>query len=201
LLAAGLPGLEPEGIVIYEIGRDCSYLEENAYCTGDGVLKPLGMFTASNDGIGTTRDYVGSNTATALHPDTLIKARYKLKPQYRKSKSCGWLFHRDALGQIMAFKDGNGQYVFRYSEQAGTPDTVHGINVYESEFVPNTFTTGLYVGLLGDLSQYWVAEMLGVTIQRRIETYAGTNQDGFLYRRKLDGQPMLGEAFVRLQLG
>jgi hypothetical protein len=48
--------------------------------------------------------------------------------------------------------------------------------------------------------QYWIAEALMLDVQRLIESYASTNQDAFLYRRKVDGMPILGEAFVRLKM-
>src|SRR5690606_19083489 len=56
---------------------------EKAYMTGDGNQKPLGLFVASNDGIPTSRDVVGSNTTTAIKADTLIDALYSLKEAYQ----------------------------------------------------------------------------------------------------------------------
>ena len=49
-----------------------------------------------------------------------------------------------------------------------------------SEFVPNTFTTGLFVGIVGDWSTYWIADALDMTVQRLIELYAEANQTGFI---------------------
>ncbi len=72
--------------------------------------------------------------------------------------------------------------------------------MYESEYAPNTFTTGLYVGLLGDLSYYWIADALSMTVQRLEELYAATNQVGFIGRLETDGMPVLEEAFVRVKL-
>ena len=69
-----------------------------------------------------------------------------------------------------------------------------------SEYAPNTFTTGLYVGLLGDFSHYWIADALEMTVQRLVELYAGTNQTGFIGRLETDGAPVLEEAFARVKL-
>lgn len=69
-----------------------------------------------------------------------------------------------------------------------------------SEFAPNTFTTGLYVGLIGDLKKYWIAEVPNILIQRLNERYADTNEVGFLGRMFLDSSPVLEEAFARLKL-
>ena len=41
-----------------------------------------------------------------------------------------------------------------------------------SEWAPSTFTTGQYVGLLGDFRHYWIADALSMQIQRLNELYA-----------------------------
>jgi HK97 family phage major capsid protein len=81
------------------------------------------------------------------------------------------------------------------------PDMLLGHPVDESEYVPNTFTTGLYVGALCNWSNYWIAELQGVELQRLVELYAGTSQIGFIGRMYADGAPVLAESFVRVKLG
>jgi HK97 family phage major capsid protein len=75
------------------------------------------------------------------------------------------------------------------------------VPVLVSEYAPNTFTTGLYLGLIGDLSYYWIADNMSMQIQRLVELGALTNQDYFIGRMKLDGMPVLEKAFVRVTLG
>lgn len=74
-----------------------------------------------------------------------------------------------------------------------------GLPVLMSEYVPSTYTTGLYVGMLADFSQYWIADNLNMTVQRLVELYAESNQIGFIGRMEVDGMPVLAEAFVRLK--
>ena len=82
----------------------------------------------------------------------------------------------------------------------GAPDRLLGFPALISEYAPNTFTTGLYVGILGAFQNYWIAEALGVQIQRLDELYAETNQVGFIMRSEIDGMPVLEEAFARVTL-
>lgn len=171
---------------------------ENAYLNGLGVGQPLGVFVASNDGIGTARDVSTGNTTTELRFDGLINAKYTLKQQYWPRAR--WMFHRDGVKQIATLKDGNGQYLWRESVRVGEPDRVLGFPVFMSEYAPNTFTTGLYVGILGDFSFYWIADALSMELQRLDELYAATNQVGFIGRLESDGMPVLAEAFVRVKL-
>jgi len=70
-----------------------------------------------------------------------------------------------------------------------------------SEYCPNTFTSGLYVGIIGDFKNYWIADALSMRIQRLNELYSLTNQVGFVGRLESDGMPVLEEAFARIQLG
>ena len=172
--------------------------EEKAFLTGSGSGQPLGIFTASSDGISTSRDVSTGNETTSIKFDGLIEAKYTLKGNYwAKAK---WIFHRDALKQISKLKDGDGQYIWQQSVQVGQPDKLLGFPLMMSEYVPNTFTTGQYVGALGDFSFYWIVDALDMTIQRLVELYAASNQTGFIGRLECDGMPVLEEAFVRVKL-
>lgn len=187
-----------EGLVRDRLGYKFSVTMENAYLNGSGSNQPLGVFTASDDGIGTDRDVSTGNTTTEIRFDGLIEAKYALKPQYWPRAK--WLFHRDGVKQVAKLKDGEGQYLWRESVRVGEPDRVLGLPVFMSEYVPNTFSTGLYVGILGDFTYYWIADALDMDMQRLDELYAATNQVGFVGRMESDGMPVLAEAFVRVKL-
>ena len=187
-----------EDLVIGRLGYKFGVVMENAYLNGSGTEQPLGVFTASGDGISTGRDVSTGNTATEMRFDGLIEAKYTLKTQYWAAAR--WLFHRDGVKQIAKLKDSNGQYLWRESVRVGEPDRVLSFPVFMSEYAPNTFTTGLYVGILGNFSYYWIADALDMEFQRLVELYAATNQVGFIGRMESDGMPVLEEAFVRVQL-
>lgn len=187
-----------EDLVIQRLSYKFGVVMENAYLNGDGSNEPLGVFTASDDGISTGRDVSTGNTTTEIRFDGLIEAKYRLKTQYWPAVR--WMFHRDGVKQIAKLKDGNGQYLWRESVRVGEPDRVLGFPVFMSEYAPNTFTAGLYVGILGNFSYYWIADALDMEFQRLVELYAATNQVGFIGRMESDGMPVLEEAFVRVKL-
>jgi HK97 family phage major capsid protein len=172
---------------------------ENAYLNVDGLHKPLGVFTADADGINTDRDVSTGNTDSSIKADGLIEAKYKLKQQYMPKAR--WVFHRDAVKQIRKLKDGAGQYLWQPGITADKLDEILGIPIIVSEYAPSTFTTGKYVGILGDFSYYWIADALDMQVQRLVELYATTNQVGYIARFETDGMPVLSEAFVRVTLG
>lgn len=172
---------------------------EKGYLTGTGAGQPLGVFTASNDGIPTGRDVSTGNTSTSMTFDGLKEAKYSLKGQYRNKAN--WMFHRDGVKQIDKLKDGEGRYIWQPSVVAGQPDRLLNLPLIESEYAPNTFTTGLYTGILGDFSNYWIVDSLSMNLKVAMELFIATNQIGYFIMFEGDGAPVLGEAFARVKLG
>jgi len=187
-----------EGLVRMRLAYKFGITQERGFMTGTGDQQPLGVFVASSDGISTSRDVSTGNTTTAIKFDGLKEAKYTLKGQYWPRAR--WTFHRDALKQLSKEKDGEGRYIWAESVRVGEPDRLLNMPVIMSEYAPNTFTTGLYVGILGDFMQYWIVDALTFELQMLMELYAETNQVGLIGRLESDGMPVLEEAFVRVTL-
>lgn len=187
-----------EQLVAQRLAYKFAVPQEKAFMTGTGAAQPLGLFTASPQGISTGRDVSTGNTTTEVTMDGLIEVKYSLKSGYLKNAQ--WIFHRDAIKKISKLKDGEGQYLWQPSTQQGQPDLLLGHPLNMSEYAPNTFTTGLYVGIFGDFSYYWIAESLAFQMKMLHELYAETNQVGFIGRTEIDAMPVLEEAFSRVAL-
>jgi HK97 family phage major capsid protein len=189
-----------DGLVRNRLGFKFAVTMEKAYLTGNGAQQPLGVMTASANGISTGQDMATDNTTTAITADGLINAKYNLASQYLMSANLNWIFHRTAVRNIRKLKDGNGQYLWS-AGLSGTPDTILDTPYFMSEYQSSTFTAALYVGIIGDFSWYWIADALQFRLQRLNELYAATNQVGFIGRLESDGLPVLEEAFTRVQIG
>jgi HK97 family phage major capsid protein len=188
-----------DALVRAEIAEEVGAALETAYMTGAGATGPLGLFVASADGINTDRDVSTGNTSTEIKFDGLLEAKYKVKAAYQPG--CEWIFHRDAVKQLAKLKNSDGQYVWQASVVLGTPDLLLGKPVNMSEYAPSTFTTGLYVGIYGDLKNYWIVDSMNLEIQVLTELYARTNQNDYVSRLETDGAPVLSAAFARIKLG
>lgn len=188
-----------DALIRAEIAEEMGKNLETAYMSGSGAGQPLGLFTASNDGIGTARDVSTGNTATEVKFDGLMEAKYAIKAQYRPGAE--WIFHRDGIKKIAKLKDSNGQYIWQPSVVVNAPDMLLGHPVNESEYAPSTFTTGLYVGIFGNLKNYWIVDSLAMEIQVLMELYARTNQADYITRIETDGAPVVANAFARVKLG
>jgi HK97 family phage major capsid protein len=187
-----------ENIAIERMQYKAGGTMEKAYFTGTGAKQPLGFYTASDMGIPTSRDVSTGNNATSLTFAGLRAAKYGMKSKYwRESK---WLFHQDAIKQLAALEDDLGYPMLSEGVAVGEPDTLSGIPYYMSEFNPNTFTTGQYVGILGAFRYYHIADSLTMTIQRVVELYSRSAQTGFHFELYTDGMPVLAEAFTRVKL-
>lgn len=197
--------IDPMGTLMQRLAYKFSITEEKAYLLGDGVQKALGVFVPSTDGIPTSRDVAIGNTTTNITMDGLIAAKYSLKAGYLNNAA--WMFHRDGVRRAAQLRDdsgataGTGQYLWQPSTQLGQPDRLLNVPVVMSEYVPNVFTTGKYVGIIGDFSFYNIADALDMQIQRLSELFAMKNQTGVIMRRETDGMPALSEAFARVKLG
>lgn len=186
------------GVVLDELRRVIGVTLEKAYMTGNGSGKPLGIFTASNDGVPTTQDVAAANATSFVFED-FIDLKYKLKGQYHNRAQ--WIMHRDLVKAVAKIKDLDGQYIWQPSAQAGQPDRLLGSPVNMSEFAPNTYTAGLYAAVYGDFDFYWICDADALYLQVLNELYATTNQVGYLFQYFGDGAPVVGEAFARLKMG
>lgn len=172
--------------------------QEKAMMTGTGATGPLGVFTASNDGIPTSRDVSTGNTTTAITADGLIEAKHAIKSQYWPRLR--WQFSREAIKQIRKLKLGDGQYIWQAGISDDLPARLLDVPYIVNEYVPSTFTTGQYVGIIGDFSYVWIADAMDMEMQVLSEYYATTNQTGYILRMEMDAQPVMPEAFARVKL-
>jgi HK97 family phage major capsid protein len=188
-----------ERIVQDRLGYKFGVVQENNFLQGDGDKKPLGMFTASDNGITTARDVVAAS-ATALQGDDFVNMYYSIKPQYMMSQRARWIMHRDVLKLLRKAKTSDGQYLWQPGLQTTNPRTILDVPYVVSEYAPNTVTTGEYVAVLGDMAFYWIAESMQLQIQVFIEKF-GPKFTAYAAETAVDGMPVLSEAFARLKMG
>lgn len=195
--------IDPEALVRDRLSYKQAVTEEKAYLLGDGVDKPLGVFTPSIDGIPTARDTTAAGS-TAVIGDDFIDAKHDMKTQYWNRAA--WVIHRDTVRRVRKLKDSTNNYIWSpglgpgAGLTGGNPNTIVDCPYYVSEFAPNTFTTGKYVAVLGDFKYYWIVDALSMEIQVLDQLYAETNQMGYIARFESDAMPVLEEAFRRLKL-
>ena len=150
-----------------EFARRIGAAEEEAFFTGNGTGKPLGILAAT----GGAEAGVTAAAADKISMDEVIDLFYSLRAPYRRNAV--FIMNDATVKALRKLKDGQGQYLWQPSITAGTPDTILNRPVYTSGFMP-TLATGNKTILFGDLGYYWVADREGRSFKRLNELYAPT---------------------------
>jgi len=182
-----------ESYIAKEFARRIGAKEEEAFFVGDGTGKPTGIFNATG---GATLG-VTTASATAVTLDEVMDLFYSLKSPYRRNAV--FFMNDSTVKAIRKLKDGNGQYLWQPSVQAGQPDTILNRPVKTSAFVPTIAATAKTIAF-GDFGYYWVADRQGRSFQRLNELFAATGQVGFKATQRVDGKLILPEAIKVLQM-
>lgn len=170
-----------------EFARRIGAAEEEAFFTGDGSGKPLGILAAT----GGAQNGVTAASATTLSFDEVMDLYYSLRAPYRRSSV--FIMNDSTVKLLRKLKNGNGDYIWQPSVTANTPDTILNRPVYTSSYMPAA-EAGAKSILFGDLGYYWVADREGRSFKRLNELYATTGQVGFLASQRVDGKLILPEA-------
>lgn len=181
-----------EAYISREFARRIGNKEEEAFFTGDGTGKPLGVLAET----GGAEVGVTAAAAAAFTADEIFDLFYSLKAPYRRSAV--FVMNDASVKALRKLKDNNGQYLWQPSLTAGAPDTLLNRPVYTSAFMP-ALAAGAKSILFGDLSYYWVADRQGRSFRRLGELYAPTGQVGFLATQRVDGRLILPEAMKVMQ--
>lgn len=175
-----------------EFARRIGAAEEEAFFTGNGTGRPLGILAET----GGAQVGVTGAKADAVTFDEVMDLFYSLRSPYRRNAV--FIMNDATVKALRKLKNGNGDYIWQPSVTAATPDTILNRPVYTSGFMP-TLATGNKTILFGDLGYYWVADREGRSFKRLNELYAPTGQVGFLASQRVDGKLILSEAVKVLQ--
>lgn len=132
-------------------------LEEAAFATGSGTGQPKGVITAAVAASKTVNTAaVGTFAAGDVYkPFDAVPDRYYANASVVCNKSIGL--------KIRQFDTAGGSS-FWANLGGGTPEMLLGRSYRESSSMSNTVATGNKVMLVGDLSQYYIADRLGTVM-------------------------------------
>lgn len=148
------------------------------WTTGSGSATPNGIVTGSALG-------VTAASATAITMDELIELQHSVDPAYRQS--AGFMLHDDVASHIRRLKDGDGNYLWQSSNQAGQPALLLGSPVTINNSMASTIESGAKSVLFGQLSSYKVRIVVGIRFRQLNERFAESDQVGFISFIEIDG--------------
>lgn len=181
-----------EAEVASDFAEEFGLLEGGAFISGNGVKKPMGLMSAA----GITE--VISGGATSITADALINLMYDLPAFYRNQGA--WMGNGTTIAAIRKLKDGQGNYLWQPSYQAGQPETLLGRPIVEAVDMPD-IAAGTYPLAFGDFKRaYRIYDRVAMSILRDPYTQATAGKVRFHARRRVGGDIVMAEALRKLKV-
>lgn len=181
-----------EAEIAMDAAEEAGRLEGAAFVNGDGVKAPMGFM--QDTGVSFTANGHASN----LSSDALITLMYAMPAAYRNAGT--WMMNGTTLATIRKLKDGQGNYLWQPSYQAGQPETVLGRPVVEAPDMPDIGADAFPV-VFGDFGRaYRIYDRLAVSVLRDPYSIATTGKVRFHFRRRTGGGVVLAEAIRKLKM-
>lgn len=141
--------------------------------TGHANVQPEGILNSN----------VGTLDAGEITADEFIKLEYEVPAQYRRRGS--YVVHSKTELALRLLKNGDGQYLWQPSIQAGKPNSFNGRPIYTQDDIDEG--TGK-VAVFGDFkSGYRILNRNGGSIKRLEEKFIEQGLIGFRYKRRVGG--------------
>ena len=136
--------------------------------------------------------------ATNLNADQLIKLMYALPGIYRNRGT--WVMNGTTLATIRTLKDGNGNYLWQPSYQAGQPETILGRPVVELVDMPDIAANAFPI-MFGDFKAgYRIYDRIAFGVMPNRYLLATEGQVRFHARRRVGAGVVRPDAFRKLKM-
>jgi HK97 family phage major capsid protein len=172
-----------------EVDREFAIQENIAFLSGNGTNKPNGVLTyvtgAANAATHPFGAILGTTVAgaAAVTTDEVLDLVYSLPSE--RNGNAKFYMNRGSLGKVRKLQDGQSNYIWQPTFQAGEPSTLAGYPVIEVPGMP-AMTTGLVSILFGDMeATYLVIDRIGLRVLR--DPYTNKPFVGFYTTKRVGG--------------
>lgn len=181
-----------ESEVRLALAEDFGVKEATAFVTGSTANEPQGFMTAA--GIAETNN----GHATVLSADALISLFYAMPATYRNRGA--WVMNGTTLAALRKLKDGQGNYLWQPSYQAGQPETILGRPVIEALDMPNV-ASGTFPVIFGDFKAgYRIYDRIALDVLPDLLTQRTTGLARFHARRRVGAGVVRTDVFRKLKM-
>lgn len=182
---------QAEAEVRAALTEDFALKESAAFVNGNGMTQPEGLMThaaiaATNNG-----------HATNLSADALITLLYAQPATYRKAGA--WAMNGNTLAAVRKLKDGNNNYLWQPSYQAGEPETILGRPVVEMLDMDDIGADKFPI-IYGDFSGYRILDRLSLSMLVDPYSRAVQKQTRFHAGRRVGGRVLMAAKFRKLKM-
>ncbi|MCQ1779160.1 phage major capsid protein [Neorhizobium galegae] len=174
------------------LAEDFGAKEGLAFVNGSAALEPKGFMSEA----GITDSLNGH--ATDLNADALIKLMYSLPGVYRNRGT--WAMNGTTLAVIRTLKDGNGNYLWQPSYQAGQPETILGRPVVELIDMPDVAANAFPI-IFGDFKAgYRIYDRIELQVRPNPYLLATEGMIRFHARRRVGAGVVRADVFRKLKM-
>lgn len=153
-----------------EVEAEFAYQEGLAFVSGNGTNKPKGFLTYVTGGTSAADNPLGAiqltaaAAAAAVTTDELVDLVYSLPGVL--AQNARFVTNRNTLSRVRKLKDGDGNYIWQPSLQAGQPQQLMGHPVTEMAAMPNVAAGAVPIAF-GDFRRgYLIVDRTGVRVLR-----------------------------------
>ena len=173
------------------LSEDFGQKEGLAFVSGTGTLEPEGLMTNADIA------FTANGHATNLGADALISLMYAMPATYRNAGT--WALNGTTLAVIRKLKDGQGNYLWQPSYQAGQPESILGRPVIELIDMPDV-ASGTFPILYGDFSGYRILDRVGLSILVNPYMLATNGITRYHATRRVGGKVLQPAKFRKLKM-
>lgn len=188
-----------EATIRQGIAEKFAEVEDDAFASGNGTLKPFGVTASTASPITQTVTAGANNTPT---PDDLKKLTYQVGARFRRNGV--FVGHSKVEQAIALMKDSEGRFLFTPSASQGEAGTLFGYPWFTADGMPDPAATGTATDasvVFGDFQAgYLIADRQRFTVQRLSELYATEGKVGLLLKERVGGDVMRPAALAKYLL-
>jgi HK97 family phage major capsid protein len=180
--------------------ENMALVEDNGLIAGTGANNtPVGILNSgitTADVEGSTSDTISNTTSAAGSAPKITALEYLVPAQYVSGSS--WLMRRAIEGDVRALVDANGRPYWLSATESGfggTPRTIDGYPVYNSDSVPNDGTNANKVMVFGNFGYYIIVQRAQISTTVLRERFADTDQTGIILSERIGGGCWNTDAF------
>lgn len=159
------------------------------YATGTGTGQPQGLAAAT---VGNT---AAANTGIAY--DDLLNLKHSVDPAYRGNAR--WGFNDNTFLALKKLKDSDNRPLWLPDIAGVAPSTIDGDAFFIDQGFADIGASAVPV-VYGDMSGYWVRDVMGMTVTRMVERYADFHQVGFVAILRSDGRIIDGNGIRAMDM-
>lgn len=181
-----------EAEVNLALAEDFGRKEAIGFLSGDGAKQPEGLLTNADI------ESIINGSISAVSADKLIDTLYDLPAAYRNAPGAAWAMNGTTLAHLRKLKDGQNNFLWQPSYQAGQPETILGKPVVEMVDMPD-IGDGLTPIVFGDWSGYRIVDRLSMSMLSDPYTLARKSITRIHATRRVGGRVMQAARFRKLK--